>query len=161
MNISLTDENVEFKQEIKEVKQEIKEVRQEIKELKQEFANIKALNFLPKLIIAIQDVNASERLESILPSSLSNILTDIRSDRTQGAHYFITEGRHPDSTEILNYKKQVIIRQLDNLTSEVKSLFEDCYEIEVLDAIRTYLNNQVGQISVQLSQSDKRRADSW
>lgn len=89
---------------------------------------------ISKLIIAIQDLNFSEQLEQQI-SIYSRQLSKFRKDKNNEHHYFINN----DTSEQLNYKKNLILEQLKNVTPQITNKFEKKYSKGFIDAIIQYL----------------------
>ena len=125
----LKEENKQIKEENKQIKEENKQIKEENKQIKEENEQInKKLNKLEinriinKYIIAIQDLNRLEKLETKVNSVIRLELEDLRNDRVSDCHYL-------DDNYVNEYfdRRTILYERLVNIPIEVKNEFDILY----------------------------------
>ena len=140
----LQDENKLLREKIKEleehiIKQDIKIEEQNskieeqnskiegqnktIKKLNDRIDEMCAKSLYDKYMIAIQDLNDKEKLESLLGYNMVKKLKRLRENRNDGCHFF----RNGDSEILMNNKRIALFMKLKNMDQIVKSLFDKKY----------------------------------
>lgn len=137
----LNEENIMLKQKIQELeenmtKQNIKINDQNIKinELSDKLNLIESKNIFNKFVIAIQDLNSSEKLETKLSKNDKiNIIADrhirlyeaikLKKNRISECHYI----NNDDEDDLLNDKIIVLLNKLENMDESIKNMFNKKY----------------------------------
>jgi len=162
-------ENNEIKLENNEIKLENKEIKLENKEIKLENKNLynrinivkfenkefntdnKILNntinilentiIINKIITALQDINSNDQLEKNL-YNIKSALYKLKKDRNNHNHYI----SKCDSNDIINYKKKLLLKYLNDLSSNIKIRINKKYgNCNIIDEIIKYLNTIVDE----------------
>jgi chromosome segregation ATPase len=160
-NAELKKENAELKKDNVELKKEITIIKKEISIMKKENEEIKKDNYISKLIIAMQDLNSNDQLERELKDPFNNLIKDVRDYRVGECHYLYTVGSQIDSKQVLTYKKQIFRDHLLNISSEIKSEFEQDFGQGLIEEIYTYLDKKLPPNYVQIDQHKSNRITKW
>lgn len=120
----------------------------ELKNIKNELDKEKNKRLFNKFMIAFQDINRLEKLESIIPS-----IFNLRINRNEQCHY-INDNDTP--SEIID-KRTILLDKKINMPSGVKSMFDKKYP-SLLKDIEPYIAQNP---SVPSQQSEDDINDFW
>jgi hypothetical protein len=116
---------------------EIEELKTEIKELKFEIKEMKNKDLILKIMKVLQDINSSDELEIILSLPYKNYMYKLRNQRNENCHYI----SKMDSQDVINKKKEYILKYLLTISSEVKQKINKKCGNGLIDEIIKYLSS--------------------
>ena len=153
INETLLNENEELKQiiekqnikitnlenDIKQLKENDIKQKEEIKQLKIKINKLENIFNKSKFIMALQDLNSYDKLESNLKYSFSNNLKKLRLSKNNNCHYMY----NTDSIDVINQplrsdlvianKKYYLLYQLNNIPDDIKNNINNiCGAINVI-----------------------------
>jgi len=164
-NVELKKEIVELKHEIVELKKENIELKKENVELKKEIVELKDIigemqleRYIDKVIVAIQDVNSYDSLETKIDHNFQKELFDLRSNRIDTCHYILTKQPRVDSLELINYKKKMLLAILDDKKfANVSNEIDLDYKSGFINAFKNILNNVINPNLQEPAENEKRK----
>ena len=157
-NTELKKENIELKHEIVELKKENVELKKEIVELKDIIGEMQLERYIDKVIVAIQDVNSYDSLETKIDHNFQKELFDLRSNRIDTCHYILTKQPRVDSLELINYKKKMLLAILDDKKfANVSNEIDLDYKSGFINAFKNILNNVINPNLQEPAENEKRK----
>lgn len=144
-----------LKTKILELELNLEEKGRQIDKLKDDVEYLKDKDEINKFRIAIQDLNASDKLEQNMISQ-RRILRRLRNTRNELFHCILDD----DASDVKDYKKKLILDKLKNCSQPIKKLFSQKYNPDLLVDIIKYLETLPLNFK-SLSQDDKETADDW
>jgi len=152
--IQLQKDNESLKELILLQNNKINEQDNRINDLTNEIAILKYANdkqmeklLYCKYIMAIQDINAKDKLESKIP-----ILKNLRSHRNDVSHYLLATF----TTNEIDQCIFVLLDKLINMPSNIKTKFDKLYP-GMIDSLKT----EIKQPNIILSNSDEEYINEW
>ena len=130
---NLFEQNSEIKKENSEIKKENRELKINVKNLTSRLDNIENKNIFKKYIIAIQNLNRYDKLETNIPDKITKKqLNMLRNKRIGECHYI------DDDENIKDCKRTILKEEIDNMLPAIQDKFNDKYP--------NLLNNIIGYI---------------
>jgi chromosome segregation ATPase len=176
-NDELKQENKELKLEIKELKQENKELKLEnielkleIKELKKEIVILKDKNqklefdkLKIKIITALQDLNAYDKLEIKFNHPFKSCINKLRYNRNHINHYI---NINDDSEILINIKIKFLLLQLNNLSQDNITILNNRYSHNsaycmFIEEIIKYLESQIKYNNDLITDDELEEIEFW
>jgi hypothetical protein len=105
-------------------------------ELKNQFTKMMNKQMFDKYIIAIQDLNKLENLETKLDSQTQKKLYKLKSNRIHECHYL----DNLDSPDLIDDKRTILNEKIINMPLEIKTMFNKMYP-ELLNKIAPFIVN--------------------
>jgi DNA repair exonuclease SbcCD ATPase subunit len=171
INETLLNENEELKQiiekqnikitnlenEIKELKENDIKQKEEIKELKNKIIKLENTFTKSKYIMALQDLNSYDKLESNLKYPFNNNLKKLRLSRNYDCHYMYDT----DSNDVINKKKYYLLHQLNNMSKDIKNNINNIYgKCNLIENIIKYLE-ETTDVNSEVSDEDLSFIEAW
>ena len=161
---NLENENKQLKNEIKELKEndikqkeEINELKNENKELKIKINKLENIFNKSKFIMALQDLNSYDKLESNLKYPFNNNLKKLRLSRNYDCHYMYDT----DSNDVINKKKYYLLHQLNNMSKDIKNNINNIYgKCNLIENIIKYLE-ETTDVNSEVSDEDLSFIEAW
>ena len=154
---NLENEIKELKNENKELKNEIKELKNENKELKIKINKLENIFNKSKFIMALQDLNSYDKLESNLKYPFNNNLKKLRLSRNYDCHYMYDT----DSDDVINKKKYYLLQQLNNMSEDIKNNINNIYgKCNLIENIIKYLE-ETTDVNSEVSDEDLSFIEAW
>ncbi len=119
----LRDENQMLKQKITELEKKITELENIIIKMDTKIINMEEKEQFNKFIIAIQDVNRLEHIETKLSGTERKILQRLRQTRVTECHYI--EDDYDDDDK--NDRRTVLYDRIQNMSPQIRSRFENMF----------------------------------
>ena len=111
---------------------------------------------MSKLICALQDLNYSDKLEYSIP-----IYEDLRNDRVGSHRYLKIDGQYQDSHHLIDYKKTLILYELEYLSPHIAKKLSEKYDYTLIPETMQYLYDNNVVVGSKLSQKEKDSAHKW
>ena len=171
INETLLNENEELKQiiekqnikitnlenEINKLKIENKELKNENKQLKIKINKLENIFNKSKFIMALQDLNSYDKLESNLKYPFNNNLKKLRLSRNYDCHYMYDT----DSDDVINKKKYYLLHQLNNMSEDIKNNINNIYgKCNLIENIIKYLE-ETTDVNSEVSDEDLSFIEAW
>jgi hypothetical protein len=171
VNETLLNENEELKQiiekqnikitnlenEINKLKIENKELKNENKQLKIKINKLENIFNKSKFIMALQDLNSYDKLESNLKYPFNNNLKKLRLSRNYDCHYMYDT----DSDDVINKKKYYLLHQLNNMSEDIKNNINNIYgKCNLIENIIKYLE-ETTDVNSEVSDEDLSFIEAW
>ncbi len=164
VNETLLNENEELKQiiekqniKITNLENEINELKIENKELKIKINKLENIFNKSKFIMALQDLNSYDKLESNLKYPFNNNLKKLRLSRNYDCHYMYDT----DSDDVINKKKYYLLQQLNNMSEDIKNNINNIYgKCNLIENIIKYLE-ETTDVNSEVSDEDLSFIEAW
>jgi hypothetical protein len=145
---------------IKEIKDEMVVNRTRIAALEGRFAALEDKNLIEKVLVANQDLNSSESLESQLPELFRDSMTYLRNKRVDECHFILDV----DSLEIKMRKYESLHNHLKMLRPEIRAkvLGSNRNGDEFMNQIEIFLKSKSDSLALApLSNEEIAEIDEW
>jgi chromosome segregation ATPase len=106
-------------------------------DLKNEIQNMKNNKTFDKFIIAIQDLNRLELLETKVSNSTKDILQELRDDRIDDCHYI----NDNDTQQRKDDKRNILYDEIKSMPQSIKDMFDTEYP-NLLNDIESFIINK-------------------
>ncbi|ATZ81074.1 hypothetical protein BMW23_1029 [Bodo saltans virus] len=106
-------------------------------DLKNEIQNMKNNKTFDKFIIAIQDLNRLELLETKVSNSTKEILQELRDDRIDDCHYI----NDNDTQQRKDDKRNILYDEIKSMPQSIKDMFDTEYP-NLLNDIESFIINK-------------------
>lgn len=133
-NIMIKQKHDDLKIEHDKLKIEHNELKIEHNELKSNFNKMIHKQMFDKYIIAIQDLNKLEQLESNLDQQTKNNLYKLKSSRINECYYL----DNLDSPNLIDDKRTILFDKINNMPNDVKTIFDKRFP-NLLNKIMPYI----------------------
>ena len=157
INETLLNENEELKQIIEKQNIKITNLENENKELKNEIIKLENKFNKSKYIMALQDLNSYDKLESKLKYPSCNYLKKLRLSRNNNCHYMYDN----DSDDVIHKKKYYLLHQLNNIPKDIKDNINNIYgKCNLIENIIIYLE-ETTNVNSEVSDEDLSFIEAW
>lgn len=133
-NAELKKDNAELKKDNAELKKDNAELKKDNKKLHSRLDRIEARHMYNRFVIAIQDINRLDKLETLLPASDSNTLKKLKDNRISDCHFLDDS----DSTALKNDKRTVLFDKIQTMSEDVVKMFNKNYP-NLLSSVIPYI----------------------
>ncbi|ATZ80742.1 hypothetical protein BMW23_0696 [Bodo saltans virus] len=131
---NVKEENIIIKQKHNDLEVKHNELKEKHNNLENNFNKMIYKQIFDKYMIAIQDLNKLEQLESKLDQQTQNRLYQLKSNRIYECHYF----DNLDSQNLIDDKRTILLEKIDNMPNEIKIIFNKRFP-NLLNKITPYI----------------------
>lgn len=134
----LKKENSEFKCVINSLKNENIKLTNKINKLEDNMNNFMDKDYIKKIILVCQDLNAYDQLETKFKKPLNQKLVKLRVNRNDDCHLILST----DSNDVILCKEKIFCERLKTLTMSQRTLLDKKIGSDLVNEIIKYLESK-------------------